>query len=107
MNQLTELLMYKALSFKQSSQECSDTILDHLTSNGHEAADKIEQKLELKNVCAKVSGQLAERLDNTCNTLSVSKRRFIESAIIYALDEADRIVSEVNMFEHIEQQEAK
>ena len=37
MNQLTELLMYKALRFKQSSQECSDTILDHLTSNGHEA----------------------------------------------------------------------
>lgn len=107
MNQLTELLMYKALSFKQSSQDCSDTILDHLTSKGHEAADNMEQKLELKNVCAKVSPQLADRLDNTCSILSLSKRRFIEAAIIHALDEADRISKEVNMFEHIEQQEAK
>jgi hypothetical protein len=42
-----------------------------------------------------------------CGLLDISKRRFIEAAIIYALDEADRVAAEVNMFEHIEQQEGK
>jgi hypothetical protein len=42
-----------------------------------------------------------------CNVLDLSKRRFIESAIINALDEADRVCAEINMFEHFEQQEGK
>lgn len=103
MNQLTELLMYKALHFKQSGQNGSDMILEHLVEKDGEAIDK----LQLKNVCAKVSQQLADRLDNMCGVLDLSKRRFIEAAIINALDEADRVAAEVKMFEHFEEQEGK
>lgn len=103
MNQLTELLMYKALHFKQSNDTVTDAVLEHFVA-GNE--DKLGE-LQLKNVCAKVSLELADRLDNTCNVLSLSKRRFIEAAIINALDEFDRVASEVKMFEHVECQEGK
>lgn len=103
MNQLTELLMYKALHVKQSGQNCSETILEHLVEQNGDVIDKIQ----LKNVCAKVSQELADRLDNMCGVLDLSKRRFIEAAIINALDEADRVAAEVKMFEHFEQQEGE
>jgi predicted transcriptional regulator len=103
MNQLTELLMYRALHFKQGGMSGSDAIIEHFVEKDGDVIDK----LQLKNVCAKVSQQLADRLDNMCNVLDLSKRRFIESAIINALDEADRVCAEINMFEHFEQQEGK
>lgn len=103
MNQLTELLMYKALHFKQSNDSTTDVILDHFVAQNENSVGQ----LELKNVCAKVSVELADELDNACNLLGLSKRRFIESAIINALDEFKRVAAEVNMFERIEQQEAK
>jgi hypothetical protein len=94
--------MYKALHFKQSDQDGTDMILEHLV-------DKDGQAIQLKNVCAKVSPKLADRLDSMCGLLDLSKRRFIEAAIINALDEADRVAAEVNMFEHfkVKEQEGK
>ena len=103
MNQLTELLMYKALHFKQRGQNGFSMILEHMVGEDSEVIDK----LQIKNVCAKVSEQLADRLDNMCGFLDLSKRRFIEAAIINALDEADRVAAEVKMFERFEEQEAK
>lgn len=103
MNQLTELLTYRALHFKQSNDNTTAIVLDH-----HLAGNEFDVgPLQLKNVCAKLSSELADRLDSMCGLLDISKRRFIEAAIIYALDEADRVAAEVNMFEHIEQQEGK
>mgnify|MGYP007125374754 CR=1 FL=1 len=94
MNQLKELLLYKSLSFKQSAKDCGDTITDHLIDRDHEAVSK----LQLKNVCAKLAPELADRLEQTCSLLSISKRRFIESALIHALDEADLVMKEINIF---------
>ena len=101
MNQLTELLMYRALHFKQSSDNTTDSVLEHFVASNELALGQIQ----LKNVCAKLSRELADRLDSTCSVLDISKRRFIEAAIIYALDEADRIAKEVNMLEGIDQTE--
>jgi hypothetical protein len=101
MNQLTELLMYRALHFKQSGR--NDIIVDHMLATDSEAINK----LQIRNVCAKVSNELADRLDNMCGLLDISKRRFVEAAIINALDEADRVVSEVNMTEAFETEEGK
>jgi len=67
----------------------------------------VSDKLLLKNVCAKVSQQLAERLDQMCGVLDLSKRRFVEAAIINALDEADRVAAEVEMFAHLEHGDSK
>lgn len=98
MDKLTELLMYRALHFKQSSQSTTDTMIDHFV---HDNELRLGQ-MELRNVCAKVSTDLADRLDNACGVLSISKRRFIESAIIHALDEADRVMNELNIFEAVD-----
>ena len=48
-------------------------------------------------MCAKLSVQLADRLDKTTDFLGISKRRFIEAAIIEALDEASRVMNEINI----------
>lgn len=95
MKHLTELLTYRALHFKLSSVTGSDFLLERAIEDDNTASD-----LKLKNVCAKLSVQLSDRIDNTVNILDISKRRFIEAAIIAALDEADRVMEEVNIFEN-------
>jgi hypothetical protein len=94
MNQLTELLMYRALHFKQSNKTTTDAVLDHFVAENENSLGQ----LQLRNVCAKVSEDLAERLDEMCALLGISKRRFVESAIIVALNEADRVVTELDIF---------
>ena len=96
MKHLTELLTYRALHFKLSSVTGSDFLLERAIEDDNTASD-----LKLKNVCAKLSVQLSDRIDNTVNILAISKRRFIEAAIIAALDEADRVMEEVNIFENL------
>ena len=85
-----------ALHFKLSSVTGSDFLLERAIEDDNTASD-----LKLKNVCAKLSVQLSDRIDNTVNILDISKRRFIEAAIIAALDEADRVMEEVNIFENL------
>ena len=89
MKHLTELLTYRALHFKLSSNNVDllERVIDEDTNDSR-----------LKNVCAKLSVQLSDRIDNTVNILEISKRRFIEAAIIAALDEADRVMKEVDIF---------
>lgn len=48
-----------------------------------------DSALQIKNVCAKLSVQLSDRIDNVCKALSIPKRSFIELAIINALSEID------------------
>ena len=96
MKHLTELLTYRALHFKLSSVTGGDLLLERAIEDEATAND-----LRLKNVCAKLSVQLSDRIDNTVNILDISKRRFIEAAIIAALYEADRVMEEVNIFENL------
>lgn len=87
---LEELLLYKALNYKQVRTGVN--LIDHI-ENGN-----ITANIELKNVCAKVSPELAEDLDKTCHLLGISKRRFVEAAIVEALNKAEAIMSEVDIF---------
>jgi hypothetical protein len=48
--------------------------------------------VDMKNVCARLSPELAARLQQTVELLGVTRRRFLEAAIIDALDTADRIL---------------
>lgn len=92
--QFEELILCKALAFKNAQN--NGDLLDMLVSQ------QIENNVELKNVCAKVVPQLADKLDEVCGLLSISKRRFIESALIEALKKADDIMQdEVDIFEHM------
>lgn len=94
MSRLDEILIYKALAFKHGPNNSS--LLDHFL-------DQESQPEELakvtKNVCAHLSLPLVERMEKVLGVLDMSKREFIESAIIEALDRYDSISDQYNIFE--------
>lgn len=63
-----------------------------------EAASKSD---DFKTVCAPISIPLFDRLNDALNLLDMSKRSFIELALIHALDEVDKVIAEVNVFENV------
>lgn len=58
-----------------------------------------------KQVCAKLPVQLVEKLDGTIGKLEMSKRRFIELALIEAIAKVDKLEDEINIFEFVNQAE--
>lgn len=96
----TQFIQHKSLAFKfDDSGKFMDMIL-----NDPDQGPEVEAKLELKNVCAKLPPVLVDRLDKTINTLSISKREFIQYALIEALDRADEIMKEVDITEFLREQ---
>jgi len=84
--QFNEYISYKALGVKLGSTTFQDIATDQLLEeNNH--------NLEIKNVCTKMSKDLSDRIDSTVNFLDIRKRKFIELAIIQALDAADEIIA--------------
>ena len=78
-----------------------DQVIDKMPLEGLETEDV---KLPpLKNVCAKVSVELSDRLDDMTSTLGMSKRQFIEMALIQALDFADHVLECVGVDEALEE----
>lgn len=90
MTRQTEILMMNSLQFK------------YQFDNQHLELNDINSEV-LKNVCAKVSPQLVNRLDNALKILGISKRVFVEMAIINALDEFDEISSNLDIYEGFEE----
>lgn len=91
---LEELVRLKALQAKR------------LHSGGGDVQDQIIDTVLMKNdgdqyrnLCAHVSIPLAEEIDGLCTSLDISKRRFIEGALIDAVKRANAIVIEVQPFE--------
>lgn len=56
----------------------------------------------MKNVCAKVSVQLSDKIDSVCGMLDISKRAFIEAALIQAVEQAEAIMDAEGVFEYLE-----
>lgn len=56
----------------------------------------------ITNVCAKVSTQLSQEIDHYCDLLNVSKRKFLEAAMIDALERMKTIASEEGVFEYLD-----
>lgn len=98
MNPLQELLYQKALTYKQLSKK--GTTNDHFFESLFEGADS---KI-VKNVCAKISVPLSDELDKVCDLLDITKRQFIESAIVHALDESKNVMRELDLFDEVELQ---
>jgi hypothetical protein len=57
----------------------------------------------LKNVCAKVSVQLSDKIDSVCGMLDISKRAFIEAALIQAVEQAEAIMDDEGVFEYLKE----
>lgn len=61
-------------------------LFDHLG-----VIEKAESGL-IKNVCAKVSTDLATDIESLCDVLGISKRRFLEAAMLEAVAKAKAIM---------------
>lgn len=91
---LEELVTLKALQAKR------------LHSGGGDVMDKLIDDVlmksdgqEFRNVCAHISIPLADEVDNLCASLDISKRRFVEGALIDAVKRSNAIVSQVKPFD--------
>lgn len=92
-----QFIQYKALDRKFSSD--NDFILESISREiGTANAEML--KASMKNVCALIHNDLFNELDNVCGLLEISKRKFIEGAIIEALAQANTIISEVGLLEY-------
>ena len=85
---LDEVLQLQVLKLKasRSGQPFSGSLMDHLI-------DQSAAKIEVRNMCAKVSPQLYQRLEDVCNLLDMSKRQFIEAAVSDAIVKAQELVT--------------
>lgn len=95
MNRLNEILTYKSLAFKHAAD--NSQLVDYIVETQPEAVQAVT-----KNVCAHLPIPLVERLENSLAILNMSKREFIQAAIIDALDRFDKIADEYNIFEAYE-----
>lgn len=89
-----ELVTLKALEAKRlhsGEGDLMDKIVDDILIKTDGA--------DFRNLCAHISIPLADEIDNLCNSLDISKRRFVEGALIDAVKRANAIVSQVQPFD--------
>jgi len=88
-----ELIQLKARQLKAAHSGAASSIIDHAIVSG-----AVPSGL-MRNLCASISNELFSRVENTCGYLDISKRAFVEAALIEALDRADAILDQVNPIE--------
>jgi len=98
---LDALITRKTLDFiythgNWGNGDVMDLIIDHAAENG-------EMPFKLKNVCAKVSEELANKIDEVCGLLEISKRRFLEAAFIEAILKANEIMDKEGLWDCLEE----
>ncbi|MEV8190530.1 hypothetical protein [Streptomyces halstedii] len=93
MSDFKQFLQYRALDLKFSLQ--GTDLADAVIESGADIP------IPLRNVCAKLTVELAERIDRTAETLGITKRQFIERALIDAMDQADAMIREVGVFDDL------
>jgi hypothetical protein len=91
-----ELIRYKALHLKYTSANLGfvDLLLDPKQTG-------VTGNMHMKNVCAMIHQNLFDQLSETCALLDISKRSFIEMALIEALNRAHEIMEAEKLEEHL------
>jgi hypothetical protein len=94
---LNALLTRKTLDrmATMTNQDFQDALLEG-------RVESVSGEMPLKNVCAKLSVALSDEVDEMCGFLDISKRRFIEAAIIDALQQAETIMQEEGVWDLME-----
>lgn len=80
-------------------------------ANGYDNASFIDSVIDqadpdgklFKNVCAKLSVSLSDDIDSVVGLLDISKRRFIEAALIDAVSSAHSIIQIEGVWDRLEQ----
>ena len=99
---LDALLTERALHFvtTRHNPDLVEAIIDHTEhSDLHQA--------RIKNVCAKVSVNLSNSIDEVCALLGVQKRRFLEAAFMEAVERARVIMEAEGVDELLAEKSAK
>lgn len=73
-----------------------------LSSNNIDLDESLLDPKQTKNVCAKLSVELSDRIDGLVGLLGVSKRIWLESAILDALEHSERILQEEGVFDMLD-----
>jgi hypothetical protein len=116
MNYFDQFIQYRALAFKFSSegQSLGDVERSIAAGSVGQAVDgtfvpfkKLEEVYPVKNVCAKLHVSLVDRLDQALSVLEMSKRDFIEIALIEALNKVDQVLADTDAFENIDRRQAE
>lgn len=95
-----EMIRLHALKLKASHRfDVSEVVPDGIQEQLFREA--IESGVA-RNICAAVSNQLFEQVEGACEMLGISKRKFVEGALIAAVDRASAIVAEVDPFAQVE-----
>lgn len=96
--QFQELILLKALEYKNQFQN-----MDVIDLPQFQELAEFSTPALFKNVCAKLSNELSSDVDEVCGLLNISKRRFIEAALIEAVNSAHFIMNDdAEMFENHE-----
>jgi hypothetical protein len=93
MDNQKEFLLMKALNFKYMGGGNLDAVLE-----GGLLDEEQAEKLPIKNVCAKLAIPLVDELEEVCGILDITKRAFIESALISAIAQFRDIAEEHDIF---------
>ena len=64
-------------------------------------------QLNIKNMCAKVSSELANKVADTSSWLGMSQRQFIEMSVINAIDLAEELAEEFNVTNKLNVEDSK
>ena len=90
----SEIIMLQLLKFKEVNQNSNASLVDAVLSQNPEAA-----KESLRNICALISPELFNQVEEAASMLDISKRLIVEMALIDFMEKVKGLVEEVNPFE--------
>ena len=94
----SDTIRLHALQFKKqlSGSGTSGVLLDSILEQDPEVAAKA-----MRNICALISPELFDKIEEYCNALEFSKREVVEMALIDFMEKAKKIMEEVKPFEDV------
>lgn len=94
---LNALLTEKSIRYVSNRRNAE--LADHVDPILNSLPDSDQLSLPIKNVCAKVSVELSDEIDEIVGLLGISKRRFLEAAFIEAVAMARQIMAQEGVTE--------
>lgn len=96
----SDTIRLQVLKLKQqiSGTGLNGTFLDVVLAQNPEATAKA-----MRNICALISPELFDKVEQLCKNLELSKREVVEMALIDFMEKANKIMDEVKPYEDMDQ----
>ena len=102
MSHFDQFIQMKVLQFKfETVGGDSGPLIDHLWADPDH---RPQLEKQMKQVCFPISVQLFERMEQKLSLLGLTKRQFLEVALIDALRRVDEIMADIDVFEFVDDQ---